>query len=176
MDVSGDDRIARAIQRLTIAVWAFVIVFAVYVCLYAAGTLSFTQSGNEAPRVSDLATGDWPEEVKEFFDASVEQKIREATVVVLARYQKDGSKLHCPISEILKHAPGIRFEFKVGDEFGWCNHEIEPGTEYGDGQIIYFQGNPARPRFATTFSGDRLNDMGSTPIELIREMVKADAK
>lgn len=175
MDASSESEIIHALRRLTKAVWALVVVFAAFVVLYAAGMFLSTPSGDLAPQTSRHESIDIPIEARDFLDAPIEEKIRESTVIVLARHQSDGSHLRCSVSEILKHAPGIEFNFKVGDDLQWCDHDIEPDTTYGDGQIIFFQGNPARPRFSTTFEGDRLNDMGGTPIELIRDMIKAEA-
>src|SRR5262245_223554 len=162
--------------RLTVSVWALVIVLAACAGLYAAGSFFPTARPSGTDASSRSQTTEMPDEAKAFFDAPLEHKIRESTVIALARYQRDGNKLRCPISEILKQAPGIEFRFKVGDEIDWCNFMGDPDTTHGDGQIIFFQGNPARARFGTTFSGDRLfDDDGVIPIEKIREMIKTQA-
>ena len=112
MDTS-DQAIVRALRRLTIAVWALVLVVALFVAMYLVAYvpwLRFSWNSLESPRASQSGTSSRsliPYE--RFHDLPIEKQIEAVSVIAIARYQKDGEKLKCVISEILKRSPNTAF-------------------------------------------------------------------
>jgi hypothetical protein len=147
------DRTHRKVRRLTAAVWLLSGVIAIGV---------FTVAVQLCTRLNPCAS----------LDGSPEKKIRAASVIALARYEKSGSTLRCVITELLKQAPNAAFYYRVGDEFRQGNTEIRENTDYGDGQILFFVGSPAEHCYSVAFSGDRLRSMGEMPITQLRQIIR----
>ena len=97
-------------------------------------------------------------------------------MIALATYQKSGSTLKCIISEILKHSPDTAFYYKVGDEFRNGSHRVTEGTDYGDGQVLFFTGSPARLEIAVAVHGDRISGMGDMPVSMLREHIRSSTQ
>jgi hypothetical protein len=146
------DRTHQKLKRLTAVVWILSAIIVMGVLLAAVQFFS------------------WPNPCASL-DGSPEKKIRAASVIALARYEKSGSTLRCVITEILKRAPGTVFYYRVGDEFRHGNTEIRENTDYGDGQILFFVGSPAEHCYSVAFSGDRLRWMGEMPITQLRQII-----
>ena len=179
MEPCNQEPIARAIRRLTIAVWALTAVFGVYVAMYLVAYLPFSFSGSSAPASSDTAPSRpsrMSVDIPDFHALPPEKQIEAASAIVIAKYEKEGDRNKCVMSEVLKLAPGTKLYYKVGDEFPHCSHDIKPNENRGDGQIMFFVGNPAQFRYSSSFSGDRLRAMGDMPIELLRKQIKESAK
>ena len=146
------DRTDRKVRRLTAAVWLLSGIIAIGVFTVAVQFCSWSN-----PCAS--------------LDGPPEKKIRAASVIALARYEKSGSTLRCVIAEILKQAPNTAFYYRVDDEFHHGNTEIRENTDYGDGQILFFVGSPAEHCYSVAFSGDRLRRMGEMPITQLRQII-----
>ena len=71
-----------------------------------------------------------------FHDLPIDKQVASASVIAIARYQKDGEKLKCVVSEILKRAPDTDFFFKVGDEYPSCSRYPKSNELYGDGVLM----------------------------------------
>ncbi len=110
-----------------------------------------------------------------FNTTSLEQRIRQASIIALARYEKqpDG-KLKAVLKEFLKKEPGVEFYYKLGDEYPQASRQPIPdkNTSYGDGEIIFFSGSPAMMRESITFYGERIPAFGDLPLELFRKKCK----
>jgi len=177
---TSDQAIVRALRRVTIAVWALVLMVAVFVAMYFVAYvpwLRFSWNGPESPGASQSSASSrsfTPHE--RFYDLPIEKQIEAASVIAIARYQKEGEKLKCMISEILKRSPNTDFYFKVGDEYPQCSRYPKSNESYGDGQLMFFVGSPAEIRYSTSFFGDRLSGLGEMPIELLRGKIKGEAK
>ena len=151
------NRTDRKVKRLTATVWILSGILAVGVFSVAVQFCSWSN-----PCAS--------------LEGSPEQKVRAASVIALARYERSGSTLRCIITEILKQAPNTAFYYRVGDEFRHGNAEIRDNTDYGEGQILFFVGSPAEHCQSSAFSGDRLRSMGEMPITQLREMIRDTAQ
>ena len=172
---SEQETVVRALRRLTTAVWALTIVVAAFVGLYLALPIasltwsSSKQHGEEpaasAPVIESLARQ------PDFPAMPLEKQIDAATVIAIAKYEKVGERNKCVLTEILKQSPGTKFYFKVGDELHHCSHDIKPNETRGDGQVIFFVGNPADFRLSTSFYADRLGGLGNMPVDLFRKQV-----
>lgn len=152
------DRATRKIKRLSVAVWILAILLCgtLLVSFVVLRTLSITSS--------------------EFSHLSPEKQVQSSTVIALATYQKSGSTLKCVISEILKHAPHTEFYYKVGDEFRTGNQRATQGTDYGEGQVLFFTGSPARLEVAVAVHGDRITGMGDMPVSMLRELIRSSTQ
>ena len=148
------DPMQRKMNRLSIAVWILAILLCVtllvsFVLVYS---LSITRG--------------------EFDRLSPEQRVQAATVIALAKYQRSGSTLRCVISEILKQTPDTKFYYKVGDEFRAGNQRATENADFGDGEILFFTGSPARLELITAYRGDRITGLGDMPISTLREIIR----
>ena len=151
------DRATRKIKRLSVAVW----ILAILLC----GTLL----------VSFVVFRTVSTAMSEFSHLSPEKQVQSSTVIALATYEKSDSTLKCVISEILKHAPDTAY-YKVGDEFRSGSHRTSEGTDYGDGQVLFFTGSPARLEIAVAVHGDRISDMGDMPVSMLRELIRSSTQ
>jgi|ERR1051325_2348957 hypothetical protein len=147
------DALQRKVKRLSTAVWILVVL------LCATLLVSFV-----IVRSVSIARS-------EFDRLSPEQRVQSASVIALAKWEKSGSTLRCVISEILKHRPDIKFYYKVGDEFRAGNQRFTENADFGDGEILFFTGSPARLELATAYRGDRITGLGDMPITTLREII-----
>ena len=109
-------------------------------------------------------------------EGSPEKRVRAASVIAVAKYEKSGSTLRCIITEILKQAPNTVFYYKVGDEFRAGNQQIRENTDYGDGEILFFVGSTAQDCESIPYSGDRLRWMGEIPVSQLRQIIRDSTK
>lgn len=164
-------KLARTIKRLSRMVWILSLVVGIHLLLFTAewfypGLLLHRLIRSHAEQ-TDSYEGfqDWP----------LEKQIKTASVIVLSKWQKKDGELKCIISEILKHAPNTEFYYKVGDEFSLLDQHIENNTQYGDGDIIFFTGSPARFTYSESFSNNRIGE-GDIPLDTLREKIHEAAK
>jgi len=164
-----------AIRRLTIAIWI----------LIALGVINIGVSIFAAlfpPAIAKRLAASLPESLAQefmsfhdnyagFSDWPLEKQIAEASVIAVARYEKDGDRYKAIISEILKKGSDVQFYYKVGDEYTQGGHYLKERTRYGDGQIIFFTGSPASMRYSCSFDGDRIAAFGDMPFEVLRKLI-----
>lgn len=107
---------------------------------------------------------------KPFHELEVEEQIKQASVIALAKYEPspDG-KMNAIIKEFLKKEPGTTIYYNVGDEHPRSSYYPKAKTKYGDGLIIFFTGSPATMKMSMSYSGDRIHSLGDIPVELFRE-------
>jgi hypothetical protein len=149
------DATQRKVKRLSAAVWILAILLCItllvsFVLVYS---LSVTRS--------------------EFDRLSPEERVQSASVIALGKWQKSGSTLRCVISEILKQTPDTKFYYKVGDEFRAGNQHSTENADFGDGEILFFTGSPARLELISAYRGDRITGLGDMPISTLREIVRS---
>ncbi len=145
----------RRITRLSAAVW----VLAVLLCVTLLGSFVVIRSLTVAR--------------SELGHLSPEQRVQAASIIALTRWERSGSSLRCVITEILKQAPNTAFYYKVGDELQSHEQKIRDNTDYGDGEIIFFTGSPARLEETASYRGDRITGLGDMPISSMREIINA---
>ena len=135
--------------------------------------VSHMDSGPGMPPASRM----WQEDSgPPFRELSVEDQIKSASVIALARYEpaSDGRK-KAVIKEILKKAPGTEFFYAVGDEYPSGSYYPVEGSSRGDGLVIFFRGSPAMMRMSMSYTGDRIHSLGDIPLELFRNKCKDNA-
>jgi hypothetical protein len=171
---TSDQAVVAALRRLTLAVWVLVAV----VVLSSAASLFMRPSVIVPPAARpEIPRGVAPPgyEHQSFHDNPLDKQIQAASVIAVAKYEKEGDRLKCMIGEILKQAPDTEFYYKVGDEYEMCGR-VPKGTEsYGDGQVMFFVGNPAEFRYSTSYSGNRMG-RGDIPLDVLRQKIKAASR
>ncbi len=107
-------------------------------------------------------------------DLPIETRIERATVIVLTRFEDaaDGRK-KAVIAEVLKHTPGTRFQYAVGDEYPSASYYPKDDVIRGDGTVVFFEGTSADMRYSVSFQGERVSGLGDIPMTLLREKCKA---
>ena len=117
-----------------------------------------------------------PSQEKPFHELTLEEKIKTASFIALAEYQKTSSgKLVPVIKEFLKEDPDSVIYYKVGDEYKTYGGPQDPNIYTDQKMIIFFVGSPASMRYSTTYTGDRINSLGDIPEKLLREKCKENA-
>lgn len=113
-------------------------------------------------------------EQPQFHELSVEEQIKQASVIVLARYERapDG-KMKAVIREFLKKDPNTVIHYKIGDEYSSASFYPSEGKDYGEGVVVFFVGSPASMRLSVTYSGDRIRGLADIPVELFRKKCEA---
>jgi hypothetical protein len=172
------DRLARAIKRLTTAVWClFAVVLAqlsFYVASYAWSMrrarerMTICSSlGSSVPRTIPMPT---PEIA--LHELPPDQMVARSSVILLTTYQEEKDKYKAVVSEILKKDPNTVLYYSVGDEFPELSFHKEPGVRCGEGQVVFMVGSPASMRSSYSFSGGRLGGLGDMPMTILRQMIK----
>jgi len=169
--------LARAVRRLTVAVWCLVALFGVTTLLPWASFLWYARKS--APPAADVPRGEAPsvpditsEFDNDFHARPPEEKIRRATVILLAQNRPADGMHKAFISEVVKQAPGVRFYYKVGDEYPTLSHAPSPecnGCE-SEGEVIFLIGNPAQMASAYSYRNGRIDGMGGLSLAQLREL------
>ena len=135
----------------------------------------YSSSQNAKPQMPALPSPEkFTEPASQFHELNYEEQIKKASVIALARYERspDG-RMKAIIKDFLKKDPGTEIHYKVGDEYASSSYSPKPGTNYGDGVIIFFVDSPAQMKLAMTFEGDRIRGLGDLPLELFTNKCKA---
>lgn len=107
---------------------------------------------------------------KPFHELSLDDQIKQASVIAIAKYEKSSDgKMKAILKEFLKKEPGTTIYYNIGDEYPGSSYYPKENTMYGDGVIIFFTGSPATMKMSMTYSGDRIRGLGDIPIELFRK-------
>ena len=180
------DSMEKSIRRLTMAIW--VVAFALIAnFLLSAYPLAFPDKYIQ--RFSNATADNFRSEIsipdhesseegftrfekqfeKQFYELSPEEQIARASVIVLAEYEPspDG-KMKAILKEFLKRDEGITFYYDLDDEYPSSSYYPKEDTRYGNGLIIFFEGNPASMRQSLSYRGDRISSLGDMPLELFK--------
>jgi hypothetical protein len=105
-----------------------------------------------------------------FHELTVGEKINEASVIALLRYEpiSDG-EVKAVVREFLKKEPGVDIYYGIGDEYPHASYHVSDKSDRGDGVILFFVGSPAEMRMSATYAGDRIRGLGDIPLQLFRE-------
>jgi hypothetical protein len=103
------------------------------------------------------------------------ETIADADAIVLAENVEKKGKFHHFVTEILWVAPGVTFDYVVGDEIG---HPLDKdrGSDYGERELMICTGNPARMVSASAIYGGRLPAYGDIKLSTFRELIEARRK
>lgn len=164
-------------RRLSSAIWVIAIIsiinllLSIYSVIFPwllVGRMNAALKTPEFKHQLEQAT----DQLNSFHSWPVQKQIETASVIALARWEKEGDRYKCVISEILKQRPGTEFYYKVGDEFVHLSRRARDNTDYGDGQIMFFVGSPAEFRYSTSFKGDRISGLGDMPVGSLRATIQ----
>lgn len=110
------------------------------------------------------------ESVPQFYELPIEEQIKQASVIGLARYEPspDGKK-KAIFREFLKKDQDATIYYAIGDEYPSASFYPKEGTSHGDGVIVFFVGSPASMKMSMTYTGDRIHSLGDIPLELFRK-------
>ena len=153
-----------AFSIVSIAVWMFLIPTLLSQGSYQTpGPIVF--DGDESPGIpmSSIA------EFEDFSEMSVDDQIAAASVIALIDYEPaDDGRMQAIIGEILKKSDDVEFSYEIGDEYH--SHSYYPdGRRSNDGAVIFFAGSPARMRYSTTYSGDRITGLSNMTEDMFRQ-------
>lgn len=170
------DTTAQSLKRLTIAVWILALLTFLNICVSVLNVLfppflaQRVAASLPARPLPELSTSF--ERTQNFSELPIEKQIAGASAITLTTWKNEDGKLKCIISEILKLTPDTVFHYKVGDEYASESRYPRERISYGDGQVIFFIGSPARMQYSVTYSNDRIRGLGDVPLGLFREMVQ----
>lgn len=131
-------------------------------------------SSTERPG-SPLLSSELAETFPSFNEGSMKERIKAATAITLAQFEKaPNGEMQAIITQVLK-APED-FNYAVGDEHSSERYFPEKGRSKGDKVIVFFVGAP--PRFAQSFSvyGDRIPGAADLRLRDFIEMVDEAGK
>ncbi len=169
------DSLAKAVRTLAIAVGLLAAGVLALVAFYAftlyqsraffrgASAVSTTTSRTTRP----AGAPGLPADERSFHSLPPDEKIRRSSAILLTKHERSGGRLKAVVSEILKR-PDTGFGYSVGDEFGDLSREAEEGTDYGDGDVVFFVGSGNDLRESMTYRRGRISGLGDMPLEFFR--------
>ena len=158
------------IKKLTIAVWflGIMVLLNISITIYTIFYLHIIPkkastyiTSSDKPIIGKA----YQDPYMNFGDWDIDRKVKEASVILLTKWEESDEKLKCIITEILKMKPETVFYYKVGQEFS--THSIYPreNTSYGEGMVMFLTGSPASMRYSTTLMQGRIRGFGDMPLK-----------
>lgn len=184
MEPADSTPLIRAVRRLTISVWVLTGVMSLILALVLAGMVMSSKVSIPEGRASiQSASIEKPERDAKVVQDDVfsqpgpiafDKQIAAASVIAVGRYESDGERRKCVISEILKVEKDVVFTFKVGDEYSGCSYFPKAGESRGDGVVIFFTGKYPQMRVSSGLYDGRLAGLGNMPLELLRKQLNGE--
>jgi hypothetical protein len=176
------DAVARAIRGLTYAVWCLCVLMLVMLAMPLWSSWLFQASRDDEPRFESKVVESAPRELESEFDNDfsarpLKDKLERASMIILVKREVGGEKHKAVVAEILKQKPGVRFFYKVGDEYEHLSHVPRDncvGCE-GEAGLVFLTGNPARMTEAYSVSNDRIGGLGDITLAELRGLINAAA-
>ncbi len=134
------------------------------------------------PRPRDVQRGERPdvrqqpesEELERpFHNLPPEEMIKQASVILLTKYEAEGTKLKAVVTEVVKREPDTTLYYAVGDEYHHLSRWSGETEVYGEGNVVFFVGSPAQMRTAYSYSEDRIGGLGGMPLSVLRALAAA---
>jgi hypothetical protein len=167
-----------AVRRLTRAVWCLAAVVAFLMVLFLWPYVGFWLRKGEASvapataAAAPAAVSYDPSEDNDFHARRVPSKVERATAILLTRRESRGGKHVAVVSEFVKKAPGVELYYEVGDEYSPFAHAPAPECDdcEGDGEVVFFTGNPAMMRESVSYRDGRVDSLGGMPLDELRRL------
>jgi len=105
-----------------------------------------------------------------FYDWPLDKKISEASIIIKTKYKREGNDLIPVIVEIWKRNSGSVFPYKQGDNYS-AIQKYEKNVDRGEGEIIFFTGKTARPRYSSTYRNGLVSGIDNMPIDQLKKQV-----
>jgi len=102
---------------------------------------------------------------------SIDRQVKESSIILRSKYVEDRGNVKCVIVEALKLQPNSSLPYKIGDEMPELNIVNKGGVVYGDGQVVFFVGNPGRMQYAISYSGQQVGGGDGKTIGGIKAIV-----
>ena len=187
---ASTEAVTQALRRLTRAVWVLAALLALVLMVLGAAAWVIVRGFSNAQAMSTESSGreaatSPPAEIRQtdrysgFSEWPSERKVAEASAIIVTQQQGEGKAARDVITEVIKHAPGVEFHYKVGDvyDFGWRDRErANPSVAamWPDHQIAFFVGSPARMNYAVSYDADsgHCSSMGGITVEQLRELAR----
>jgi len=170
MSMSDIEPEGEAIPRLTLSLQDVTLFQAVTAVAQEMGfSVCVSSLGLDIHRVRCISQG--KQERSDFDRGFVESRVQSASVIALTKWERSRCTLRCVVTDILKQGPGSAFSYKVGDEISDLDEQVASDISYGDGQVLFYTGSPARLEQTATYYGDRIAGLGGIPISNLREIV-----
>jgi hypothetical protein len=173
----SDDSTARAIRRLTAAIWAlaFLVVLSTLAHLLLAAFFSSESHMQQARLGGSVENTDvaYRDKYEGFHDWPVERQIASASAILMTKHRIEGEELISTVSEVLKLDPGTALYYEVGAEYK--RSPTTKGTTYGDGEVVFLAGSPAQMRYSVTCSAGRCEGLGGIPLDTLRKLISNSA-
>lgn len=167
-DPKEHDAVSRSIKKLTVGFCIMTVIsflnLGVSIIL-----LVCTLGGGNVPRVWTNSS----ETVRKLKSRPLEEQLEAASVVALSTWRKDGGDYRAVITEILKHREGTNFAYKVGDEVRRSRRNDRAGVDYGEGEVMFFMGSPAKLEYSIAYSEGRLRNDEGSEISALREILRS---
>lgn len=152
-----------------IAIW-YIATYSLYPMLISSITQKTNQQFSDIHSASPPAPEANSETAIPFHELGIDEQIKKASVIALARYEKSADgKMKAVIKEFLKKESGVTIYYNIGDEYPSSSYYPKKNTIYGDGIVMFFIGSPAKIQMSMTYSGDRISGLGDLPVELFRK-------
>lgn len=151
------------------------------ISMYLITPVDFKSGKNVAARMSELEVEHHPMELmkelsKPFDTLPLEEKIKEASVIAVARFEpSDDGSMKAIISEILKKTPETTFNYELGQEFTRASYYPRENVRRGDGTVLFFTGSNAIQRYGVWIYDGRIGGLGDMPLDLFRQKVQENA-
>ncbi|KAB2966516.1 MAG: hypothetical protein F9K18_05520 [Thermoanaerobaculia bacterium] len=175
------DAVARAIRGLTYAVWSLCVLILAMLSMPLWSSWLFQAPRDDVVPVESSSFESLPGEVGNDFDNDfsarpLKEKVERASMIMLVKRELEDEKHRAIIAEIIKQKPGVRFFYKIGDEYEHLSHSPRDncmGCE-GEGNLVFLTGNPAQMREAFSISNDRVGGLGDITLDELRRLVHAE--
>jgi hypothetical protein len=107
--------------------------------------------------------------INNFDELSIDQKIEKSTAILLTEIvPAENGKYKSKVIEVLKKLDDIELYYEAGDTY----QDYEPYKGKTDfmpkGFIVFMGGSPATMMYSTSYSGERISNLGGIPLALLR--------
>jgi len=111
--------------------------------------------------------------INDFGKLSLDEKIAKSTAIIVTKIEKnDAGKYQSKVSEILKKQDNVELYYEVGDIYDkppYFDEYESLNRTVPEGFIIFMSDNPARMRYSTSYSGERVGSLGNISLALLRQ-------
>ncbi len=134
---------------------------------YLSMTFLFPLAMNyESEQTQESFTSSESKESVKFHELSFEDKLKNASAILITRYEKgDGGKTIAIVDEIHLSSPEVKIYFQVGDEYPDASFYPKENTRYGEGAFVLLVNSPAEARSSSSIFSGRISAYGNMPIE-----------
>jgi hypothetical protein len=104
------------------------------------------------------------------------EQIKKATVILVTVLNHNPGNTKEVIGEIVKHAPNVRFYYKVGDPSPAPSHTSPADCGSCEGAVVLFQGNPARMAVSYSYSHGQVDGLDGMSLAELRQLAQTSPK